>query len=169
MHEINFADLPETMTLRPSPLKWVSVSLGGLLFTAGGILMIVTGEGAMAWFCTIFFGIVAATGLYMLLGGSYLKLTGEGFEQKMMGRTMVCRWQDVSPFGVWVVSGNRFVSFDRVQDQGKTIARVNQALAGRSASLGDSFGMKAEKLAELMNAFRDRALADFGPDYDVRL
>jgi len=53
------------------------------------------------------------------------------------------------------------VSFSNSQDEGKLLAQVSTTLTrGHSGALGDTFGMKAEDLAELMNAFRLRALSN---------
>ena len=109
---MKLGELPETMLLKPSPWKWIAISLMGMLFSAVGVWMIVDEGGFKSWFCAIFFGAVAAVAIYMLFSGSYLELTADGFEQKMMGRKMACRWVEVSEFGIWVVKGNRFVSFD---------------------------------------------------------
>ena len=38
------------------------------------------------------------------------------------------------------------------------MTELNRTLVGATAQLADTFGMKAEALAELMNAFRIRAL-----------
>ena len=116
----------------------------------------------MPWLCALFFGLVAGVSLIQIFGKSYLHLHLEGFEQNMMGRKLECRWDEVSDFHVWASSGNRFVGFNRIQDEGKAMGKVNQMISGGSSSLGDSFGMSAEDLAGLMNAFRDRALANFG-------
>ena len=147
--------------MRPSRKKWFGIFLIGALFTATGIWLIAKEGGAMPWFCTIFFGFVAGVSLVQMFGSSYLHLHLEGFEQNMMRRKLECRWDEVSDFHVWATGGSRFVSFNRIHDQGKTIAKVNQMLSGGSASLGDSFGMSAEALADLMNAFRERALSNF--------
>ena len=154
--------LPEQMTLYPSKLKWIGVSAIGFVFVAGGLIWALQEPGITPWICIAFFALVAGTGLVQLLGGSSLQLDSEGFEQNMLGRKFACRWEDVSEFGTWRVSGNQFVVFNRVKDRGTVMGPLNESLTGASAQLGDTFGMKAEDLAETMNAFRDRALHRIG-------
>lgn len=160
--------LPDEMLLRPGKLKWLGVLAIGLVFVVLGGVMISAGDDLLlAWACTVFFAVVAGTALYMLTTRSnYLKLSNTKFEQSLMGRRMMCRWDEVSNFGVWSVASNKMVAFNRFEDKGKAIASINQAISGGSASLGDTFGMKAKDLVQLMNAFRDRALAAKGQHDD---
>lgn len=156
--------LPEELTLQPSRLKWFGFFLIGALGTAGGIWLIGKEGGVMPWVCTLFSGMVAGASLVQWLSSSYLHLHAEGFEQNMMRRKMEYRWDEVSDFHVWTTRGNSFVGFNRIQDQGEAMGKVKQMLSGRSASLGDTFGMSAEALADLMNAFREGAQADRSTD-----
>lgn len=149
-------ELPEELTLRPSRLKWIGVLGIGACFAAMGTFMINQGE-AMGWLVAIFFGLVAGIALAQLLGNSHLRLHADGFEQNMLGRKLSCRWDEVSDFGIFKTRGNSFVTFNRVQDEGKLMAKVNQAIGGGSAQLGDTFGMSAEALAALMLRFQERA------------
>lgn len=65
------AESDEPLLLRPGRLKWSAVSAGGILFVAGGGLMIVDGapEG---WAAAIFFGLVAVVGVLNLLPGHHI-------------------------------------------------------------------------------------------------
>ena len=150
-------DLPDEMLLRPSKLKWMGVLAVGVILGLGGVLMLVEEGGVMPWFCIIFFGLVAATAFVQLLGGSYLRLDADGFEQSMIGRKMNCRWDEVSSFGVWSMSGNKFVTFNRAGDSGKVMTAVNTSIAGASSQLGDTFGMKAEAAATHQRHVRQTA------------
>lgn len=156
--------LPDEIILKPSPKKWIGVAVIGAIFVAIGIMMISQGDLLLGWLGTLFFGAVLVTALLQLFSkATFLKLGPAGFEQRIMGRHMVCRWEDVSEFGVWGMSAggvatNSFVSFDRREDEGRTLTTINRSISGASAMLGDNYGMKSEDLAVLMNAFRDRAL-----------
>ena len=81
----------------------------------------------------------------------------------MMGRKTSNRWDEVSEFGIYAikssfVTASKFVCFDRYADEGKKMTELSRSMVGATAQLADTFGMKAEALAELMNAFRNRAL-----------
>lgn len=151
-------ELPEEIMLRPSRLKWLGVLAIGSVFVAMGIFLILKQGGVMPWLCTIFFGFVAGTALAQLLGSSSLRLHADGFEQNMLGRKLACSWDEVSDFHIFSTRGNSFVTFNRVQDEGKMMAKLNQAVGGGSSQLGDTFGMSAEGLATLMLRFQERAL-----------
>jgi len=150
-------ELPEEMTLKPSKMKWIGVLTIGAIFTTIGIFMASKGE-AMGWFCAIFFGLVAGVALAQLVGNSHLRLHADGFEQNMLGRKLDCRWDEVSNFGIFKTNGNSFVTFNRAQDEGKLMAKINRAVGGGSSQLGDTFGMSAEALATLMLRFQERSL-----------
>lgn len=156
--------LPENMTLKPSKGKWLALLSSSLVFVALGIFLALDGQ-IMGWFAGGFFALGLPLSVIQLRGtSSWLKLGAEGFEQSMLGRKMASGWEDVSDFRIWKMKRGLFtvhtgVSFDRAEDAGKRLASVNQAIAGGSAALGDTYGMKAEELADLMNAFRARALA----------
>ena len=155
----------ETLILKPSKAKWFGVSLIGLLFTAGGILMIKDGQGLMAWFVTLFFGAVAAIGLYnMISSDNYLKLDAHGFEQRMMGRSLKVPWSDIVDFGLVRVAGNTFVTFTQASYLDTRIGKFNKNLVGATSQLSDNFGMKPRELAELMATYW-QAAKDQDTDY----
>ena len=153
--------LPNEMVLKASPLKWIGILLLCVLFVWGGFLLLSEGENKLAaWICFLLFGVVGIpVSLLQLIKPAQRTLREDGFEQIMMGRTLRCNWENVSEFGVLRVSKTKFVSFSNSEDEGKLIAQFSSTLTrGHSGALGDTFGMKAKDLADLMNAFRNRAL-----------
>jgi hypothetical protein len=50
------------------------------------------------------------------------------------------------------------IVFDWDARAGRRIAKINRALVGAGSALPDTYGMKAEELAELMNEWRSRAI-----------
>ena len=154
--------LADTVILKASRLKWASILAICLIFGLIGIWMLSSGENKfMSWLCIIFFGLLGGgVCFFQLISPGKLVLNRGGFEQKMTGRSLQCKWQDVSEFGVIRISRNKFVSFSRLQDEGKAMTQISKAITGsHSGMLGDNFGMKSEDLADLMNAFRNRALS----------
>jgi len=125
--------------------------LVGLGFTVTGIFMIREGERLDGLLVTVFFGLCLAAGLAQLWpGASYLKLTPKGFICRGLFRPWrLIPWESV----------NRFRAGDI--GSGKTV--VYDLLAGPRHGLPDTYGLKADELAELMNDWRDRALASSGP------
>lgn len=144
----------ETRILRPSKVKWFCVSLIGVAFTVGGVFLIANGRGAMAWFVTLFFGAVAAVGLYILVSSNtYLKLTEDGFEQCMMGRSFKVAWSDIVDFGLVTIWGNTFVTFTQTSQADSQMGNFSQRLIGATGQLSDNFGMKPQKLMALMESY----------------
>jgi len=153
--------LPKEIVLKASPLKWIGMLFLCAVLVWGGFLVLADGENKLAaWICFLLFGVVGIpVSLIQLIKPARLTLSENGFEQVMMGRTLKCNWEDVSDFGIFRVKRTKFVSFSNSQDEGKLLAQVSATLTrGHSGALGDTFGMKAEDLADLMNAFRHRAL-----------
>lgn len=97
--------------------------------------------------------------LWQLANPSVLRLSKTGFEQNIMGRILSCHWDEISDFSTYTAANNSFVCFSRREDEGKALSGINQSLTGGyTGQLGDSFGMKADKLAKIMNDYRERAL-----------
>jgi hypothetical protein len=170
-------ELPDEILLNPSRTKWVLVLLIGVLFSAGGGFMIADGETANGLFCLLFFGLCALVALKMLSSSSsQMKLDRSGFvERTLFGHTNAQRWVDVSEFSVFDsgVSNAMVVYEPRVVEGGsakQAFANVSRALTGGKAhGISDTYGMSAEELADLMNAFRTRALMSVGPAQNSRL
>lgn len=95
--------------------------------------------------------------------GTLLELNRRGFVQWTLGRKVALGWEEVSDFAIWIPPGGSskapFIRYRRVSDSGG-LAAVNRALSGGTAILGNTSDMPAEELLELVEAFRDRALAD---------
>ena len=161
-------DLPSEMLLRPSRLKWLVVFLASAAFAAMGGYIVWDDPGVpIGWLCMIFFGGGALLALWVVVtGGGFLRLHEQGFEQRTLFRTIDREWRQISAFGVarirtGALSSKQMVVYDEATLSGasKVVGGISRAIAGASSGLGDNYGMKPQKLAELMNAFRARALA----------
>ncbi len=116
----------------------------------------------VGWLCILFFGLGTLLSLWQLLIPGSLTLDRDGFHQKLLGRKLHCRWHAVSEFDIVRIQRNTFVSFSRLEDEGKLLTGISKAITGNhSGMLGDNFGMKPRKLADLMNALRGRALREY--------
>lgn len=157
-------DLGDTLVLRPSLWKLLLMLAGSLAFVAIGVFIMPAGDWTR-WLVIGFFGLCGAAFLAQLLpGASYLKLDRDGFTFAALFRTTRVGWTEVSPFTAGYISVNRMVQFDlsdeRLNADGtRTTAAIARGLTGASGALPDTYGMKADALAELMNRWRERALA----------
>lgn len=152
---------PGPLKLRPSRKKWLLVLAGGALFVAGGIWMVRSGEGA-GWFVLSFFSLgVFAALLQLLPGAGLLALDREGFEVTTLFRRRRTGWQDAVGFAAARIptTSELLVAYDDSRYVSKRIGRINVALVGRNAALPDTYGLAAAELAQLMEEWRERALA----------
>ncbi len=157
---------PGPVTLHPSRKKWLLVFLGGAVFSAGGILMIRSGE-TVGWAVLVFFALVAiVAAAVMLPGAGRLVLDRAGFEAKVLFRGYRKRWSDTRGFVATTIPGpgnTRLVAYDDLTQGGGMMNDLNVAITDRNAALGDTFGLSADDLARLMEQWRERALAPSGP------
>ncbi|HTM51614.1 MAG TPA: hypothetical protein VL285_23125 [Bryobacteraceae bacterium] len=133
-----------------------------LLFTAGGVLMIRDKQGGAGWFCALFFGLCSLVfALQLWPGASYLRISTEGFEMRvLLRRRPLVRWDRVSEFRVAALPGaGRMVVYSPDPPPQPGLAAVNRALVGETDALPDNFGRSPEQLAELLNEWRRNGAA----------
>ncbi len=119
---------------------------------------------AMSWMTVLFFGFGSVVCLLNLLpGASELTLSAAGFTMSSAYRQKAFNWTDVDRFAAtevrYGIGAKRLVGFDDRCVARSAMARVNVALAGRNSAMLDNYGLAADKLASLMSAWRERALA----------
>lgn len=144
------------VVLRPGRLKWACVGLLFVLLAAIGVWLAASGS-MLGWGLAIFFGLGVLVSVAMQLpGGSYLRLTDEGFTMCTLYRPCTYRWEEVSAFEVGRVLNNRMVLFDLegAHRPAAGLRSMNRRLAGREAALPDNYGLSLEALADLMNRFK---------------
>ena len=146
----------KTKTLKPSPLKTILLLLVSLAFVATTPITMEKNP-MMSWLGAIFFGLCIFVFVIQLIpNSSYLKLTEEGFEVKSLYRSNFTKWSDINFFGVGEINNNKMVLFiysenHTSQKLGKEVAR---GLTGGEGTLPNTYGMKADKLADLMNEWK---------------
>ena len=146
--------------LRPSKRKVLLLLAICLSFTAVGVAMLLEGEGLSAWFAASFFGLGLAVSLANLWpGASYLKLTPTGMECRSLFRRWSMPWKAVGEFGVAQARYKKIVVIN-LSDWGyPQQADINLWLTGATHALPDTYGLKAEELAKLLNEWRRSALS----------
>jgi hypothetical protein len=156
------ARFPGPQVFYPSRRKWLLVFLGGASFAAGGLWMVRTGA-AGGWLVLVFFAIVAVVALIVMLPhAGALTLDRGGFEVVNLFRRRRTRWQDASGFTARRIPPARqqFVLYDDASRSEGRLARFNVGLVGRNSALPDTYGRSAESLAQLMEEWRRRAVAE---------
>jgi hypothetical protein len=149
----------EPQVLRPSKhrmLTWVGVCLA---FVAAGAFLMTTGEFAWGVAAVGFFGLGAIVlAMTLLPGASFLKLEREGFEIRSLFRSGSYRWSDVQEFRPVAIppSGLTLVGFNFSRDARPAAAWLSGSVAGVEGCLPDTYGLSAEELASVMEAWRTR-------------
>lgn len=173
----------DRLVLRSSTSKAVLLLFAGLVFVGFGLLL---GTGTMGflgwmavparivgWFAVAFFGLgVLVTVVQLLIKGSYLVLSRDGFQMFGIRKSRLIPWSEVRVFTPYTPPnlasavlprrindlGPKMVLFD-YRPEVKSFRRmraVNRTLTGHDAGLADTYGLKAEELATLMNDWRSR-------------
>ncbi len=153
--------LPDTMSLKPSRLRWVFVFIVGASFSTVAALLMDDKDPLTRWGICAFFALVALVAIPGMIGvGSQLDLDREGFTCKTPFKTFRRKWTECSAFAPVSIGMNSFVGFSStVDDAAKPrLASMNRSMIGASGMLPDRYGMSAGKLSDLLNRFRARAM-----------
>lgn len=153
-------DLP--ITLKPGKLRSIGMIFMFACFTAGSI-WISDVKPLIGYLCAGLFG----SGLLIFIinlfpNSSYLELNQDGFTMCNLYRKSTTRWVDVEKFFVIEMSHNHMVAWNytKAYKNQKTGRKISKAMANAEAALPDTYGMKANELAELMNLLLERAYSD---------
>jgi len=177
----------DRLVLRSSRRRAVLLLPAGLVFVALGFLMGIRVIGfpgwlgllarIVGWFALVFFGLAVPLALFQLLTNqSYLLLRDDGFQMYGIRKSRLVPWSEVGPFTAmtlpnpllaplpkWIrgPGAPKMVFFDYLPGvpSHQRLRSLNQALTGHEAGLADTYGLKAEELADLMNDWRSRFAA----------
>jgi hypothetical protein len=156
---------PGPVTLYAGFRPWLLLAGGGL--TAASI-WIAAQDDLMGWLSVIFFGlatvVIAAS---MLPAANSLTLDDDGFEVKHLFVRTRIRWRDTGSFAAdfviheYILLPRRWqqmvVMYNRAPMR-KQRRFFNFGIFKYDGMLPNSYGLDAEDLASLMNAWRDRAI-----------
>lgn len=156
--QVTFTSLTieKSLKLKPSLLKRLGLLAICSLFVTIGIFL-VEDNSFLAWSTIIFFGLgVLVFSIHLLPNSSYLILSHEGFEVRNLYRSYFTKWSEVKRFTVGTSGKTKMVQFNyssghKKQSKGKLISRL---LSGSEGGLPDTYGMKADQLARLMNEWK---------------
>ncbi len=158
----------DPLVLRPGRRKWVLILIACLAFVGCGALIFFVAPGGRGGgvVTMAFFGLGAAVSIFQLASNSHLKLSRTGFTVAALRRLSTTRWSEVSSFYA-VDAGptalNRMVAVNLVREERLDgVPGAVKAAFGYNRLLPDTYGMKAEKLAALMNDWRSRYAAPDG-------
>ncbi len=151
--ETTRSDLPVARVLRVSRRHLLKFILPGFLIAIGSWVRVLAGQSGM-WFPLIFFGLCSIVGVALLITPGRLTISSDQLTVHHLGRTFTYAFAECGEFAVRRIpmSGKRFVVFDY---PGQKLERLNRKFSGGSASLPDTYGLRAEELAAILNHARD--------------
>jgi hypothetical protein len=157
--ETIMARFPGPVVLRPSNWRWLFVGF-----------IVVAGLGPAIYFAVTMPeklqpALLALAIVPIMLSSllspqaSSLTLHADGFELQYLffGRKRL-RWREASAFAAVKSNRRNFVAFDDATLSGGAIAKLNKSMLGRTSNLPDTYGLSAERLAQLLSQWRERAL-----------
>lgn len=165
-----------TETGAPPREMRLSASRSGaaMLFLGSGamaIVLLIQALHAAGWAVyagLVFFSLGAGMGLVRFTWPPpEITLGAESFSFRQYGQVKTYRWSQVSAFRVWTVRTHltklKMICFDPDQPPAGKWAKRFARFAGNAMALPqEDFGMSEDDICALMNAFRDRALAEGG-------
>ena len=149
----------QTITLRPSKVSSILLLLVCSLFVVLGIWMAQT-EGWIGYLCAALFALGMPIFIIKLLPGStYLRIRDHGIIYCSLFRETVIPWDVIDEFFVITIRQNglavyKMVGFNYAPSYNRPQIghRLSSSIANCEGALPDTYGKKAEDLAELLNA-----------------
>jgi hypothetical protein len=141
------------LKLHPKRAKQVALFTVCAAFSAVAFLMVRAGKTA-GWLPLALFGLGGFVfALQLLPGASYLKLDPEGLTVQSLFRSSSFAWAEIAGFSPGLVRG---VVFDLVPGSKRQsrLRRFNSAALGAECALPDTYGLSAERLADLLNEWK---------------
>jgi len=154
-----------TLVLRSSKRRLALYLLVCVAFVTFSVLQVTRHQAhVIDWVCAVFFAVGATVFTVQILpGASYLTISSDGFYFcSFFRRKPLIRWEEVAGFRVVRVppSGHGLVAFERHMAEEGRVRRINRFLVGATDCLPDSYGLRPEELAELLNEWRLRTTQD---------
>jgi hypothetical protein len=147
------------LILRPNRRRYLLLLLSCAGLVAGALAA--RKSDPINWVGILLFGSgVIVFGLLLLPGSAYLKLDPAGFTVCSLFRPHSTCWYEVDSFQVARIGGRKLVAFNYSNlHRGQEFARkLSSAIAGYEGALTETYGLSAERLAAMMNDWRQRGL-----------
>ena len=144
-------------TLRPRRFRTLLLLVLSAALTAVGVWFVTAGE-RNGWLLAVFCGIgVVVFAVNLLPNSAYLRLDADGLTFCALFRTHFYRWTDLGTFRVGEVGGKRMVVVTISADSHRLPTQSSAAapLTGQEGAFVDSYGLTPERLADLLNVYRE--------------
>lgn len=111
------------------------------------------------WFVALAFGVGALVfAVSMLPNASYLQLDDDGFELCSLFRKSKVPWHEVETFFVGRMARHTavFYSYSETHTRAELAKKLARTISPGEGALPDTYGLKPQALADLMNACKER-------------
>ncbi len=155
--------LPDRIDFKPGRAKWLGVFLICAGFVAIALWVGPDEDPTVFYGAGGFFLLCALIALPQMIGvGASLTLDRDGFTCRTLFKSFSRKWIECSPFATGRIYMNTLVTFETAQDVAAhpNLAEVSRSIVGAAGVLPDTYGVSAHELADVMNAFRARALSE---------
>ncbi|TDR87305.1 hypothetical protein [Enterovirga rhinocerotis] len=166
------ARYPGPVELRMNTRKIVFLLVGLLVFGGCSLWLLLTAPlgwvAAVAlWIGLAFIALGIPVLAITLLRGSWLRLEAGRFVVSQGWRRWSVPWQAATGFAASRIppSMTELVVFDDATRAGGALAGINAGITGRNGALPDNYGLPHAALADLMTAWRERAVAAKTPGH----
>ncbi len=149
----------ESITLKPKKLKILFYLVLCFMFFLFFLYAVKYEKSFIVWMGLVFFGIGTAVFIIEIFpNSSFLNLNQKGFLIKGLFCSHFCEWKHVKEFYPIKIGRNKMVGikFSSEYERLEVVREIVKNIAGAEGSLPDTYGMKAEKLAELMNKWKNK-------------
>jgi hypothetical protein len=122
--------------------------------------MLINDGNRGGWIGAIFFSLGMVAALMQLIGGgNYVRVEPHGFTMGSPLRSTTIRWADVEQFTVVRMHHSQFVGYRVTGDARSRLAKINRATYAIDGMFGDTFGIAAAELTEILEQRRRDATA----------
>jgi len=137
------AETGDRLVLKPGRLKWLALLVASAVFAFAGVLIFLTSSRPAGVLILVFFGLGALVSLVELFSGRfYLLLTPESISIGSLWKPASIAWEEIEAFTPVRIGSTTLV---------KTVRR-----GGRDTFLPDTYGIRADRLAALLDNWRTR-------------
>jgi hypothetical protein len=152
----------EIRVLKASRFKWAVLLFTGAVFAFAGVLIFFAAPGGRVGGVVVFafFGLGAVVAAVQLVFRSTLTMTPEGFTFTGLGRRVTRAWKDIDSFVPVRTSALSSMVGIRLAVSAEQRSRLRKAAINiwgyDGGAIPETYGMRADELAALMNQWRDR-------------
>lgn len=152
----NTVEDKQVLVLISRPLKWIAIFVMCFLFTVCGITMIVSGVFAGYFVAAVFGPGSVLGGIQLHPRSSYLRVQSDGFIIRSLFRDGFIGWHDVEGFGTTEDRKHVIFDYSESYERHQALRIISSGIAGGEGMLPDTYGLKAEELARLLNEAKER-------------